>query len=99
MPRPATLAIAVLLPVRAGAQIATAPALETAIPTAAHARIPAVQMLLSAQPVVQAVCAVLALALFATVTILLYNLVALPWARYRLRQSRALDRRAAGRVV
>jgi biopolymer transport protein ExbB len=56
----------------------------------AHAPIPVVQMLASAHVVVQGVSAILALALFATTTILLYKAVALPVAARRLRHSRAL---------
>ena len=61
----------------------------------AHAPIPVVQMLASAHVVVQGVSAILALALFATTTILLYKAVALPVAARRLRQSRALITSAA----
>ena len=77
------LFVLLLVPVSAGAQ-----------PTP-HAPIPVLDMLASAHLVVQAVSAILALALFATTTILLYKLVALPMAAHKLRQSRALIAGAA----
>jgi biopolymer transport protein ExbB len=78
MSRVLPLCLAILAPIPAAAQ------------SAPHAAIPVVQMLMSAHVVVQGVSAVLALALFATTTILLYKAVSLPLASHRLRQSRLL---------
>jgi biopolymer transport protein ExbB len=76
--RAASLCLVALVPLPAGAQ------------DRLHADIPVLEMLGAAHIVVQGVSALLALALFATTTILLYKAVALPLASLRLRQSTAL---------
>ena len=76
--RAASLCPVALVPLPAGAQ------------DRLHADIPVLEMLGAAHIVVQGVSALLALALFATTTILLYKAVALPLASLRLRQSTAL---------